>query len=51
VAAPDYATVAVDGARFEPVAGGENLLRPVYRDGALLIDESLSTIRARAGAT
>lgn len=50
VAAPEYRTVRVDGARFEPVDGGVNLLRPVYRNGALLIDEPLAVIRARAEA-
>jgi nicotinamide phosphoribosyltransferase len=43
-----YATVPVDGARFAPLDGGENILRPVYRNGALLVDEPLSTIRERA---
>lgn len=43
-----YRTVAVDAERFEPQGGGVNLLRPVYRDGALLVDEPLSLIRERA---
>jgi nicotinamide phosphoribosyltransferase len=43
-----YATVPVDSARFEPLDGAANLLRPVYRNGALLVDESLSMIRERA---
>jgi nicotinamide phosphoribosyltransferase len=38
-----YATVLRD-----ELAGRENLLRPVYRDGELLVDESLATIRERA---
>jgi len=44
-----FATVAVDG-DFEPVGGGTNLLRPVWRDGRLLVDESLTAIRERAQA-
>jgi nicotinamide phosphoribosyltransferase len=34
--------------RLEALGGRENLLRTVYRDGALVIDESLATIRDRA---
>lgn len=34
--------------RLEHLAGRENVLRPVYRNGELLIDESLQTIRERA---
>jgi len=45
-----YRTVAVDAERFEPAGGGVNLLRPVYRDGELLVDEALSVIRERAAA-
>lgn len=37
-----YSTVATDS-----VPGGANLLRPVFRDGELLIDEDLETIRTR----
>ncbi|WP_036281852.1 nicotinate phosphoribosyltransferase [Methylocystis sp. ATCC 49242] len=50
VAGPHYTTVPVDGERFQPIGGGVNLLRPVYRNGALLVDESLAEIRARASA-
>jgi len=45
-----YRTVTVDAERFEPAGGGVNLLRPVYRDGELLVDEALSVIRERAAA-
>ncbi len=48
VANPAYETVRVDAQGFEPLNGGINLLRPVYRNGALLIDETLDAIRARA---
>jgi len=44
----DWATVPVDGERFEPLDGRRNALRPVWRDGQLLIDESLMQIRHRA---
>lgn len=44
----DWATVPVDGERFEPLDGRHNALRPVWRDGQLLIDESLMQIRHRA---
>ena len=37
----------VDGERFEPLDGQHNLLRPVWRDGQLLDDESLTQIRHR----
>lgn len=43
-----YATVPVDGDRFEPLDGRANALRPVWRDGALLADDSLGQIRRRA---
>lgn len=36
------------GLRVEELGGRENLLRPVFRDGRLLIDEDFATIRARA---
>ena len=42
-----HATVPVDGERFEPLDGQHNLLRPVWRDGQLLVDESLTQIRHR----
>ena len=46
------AVVAGDGAleavRIDQLAGRENLLQPVWRDGRLLIDWSFDTIRARA---
>ncbi|MES1973814.1 MAG: nicotinate phosphoribosyltransferase [Pseudomonadota bacterium] len=43
-----WATVPVDGRRFEPLDGRPNVLRPVWRDGRLLVDESLTQIRHRA---
>lgn len=48
VASPDYATTQVDETQFQPPGGGVNLLRPVYRNGALLVDDTLAAIRARA---
>lgn len=36
------------GLRVEELGGQQNLLRPVFRDGQLLIDEDFATIRARA---
>ena len=48
VANPDYATVRVDERTFQPLTGGVNLLRPVYRNGALLVDDTLEVIRGRA---
>jgi nicotinamide phosphoribosyltransferase len=48
VAAPAYATVRVDGETFQPQEGGVNLLRPVYRDGELLVDDTLESVRVRA---
>lgn len=45
----DWKTVAVDGARFAPLGGGENSLVPVFRDGQLLVDMTLEEVRARAG--
>jgi len=45
-----YATVQVDGETFQPIDGGANFLRPVFRNGSLLVDESLAEIRARAAA-
>lgn len=38
------------GADFNPVDGGANLLRPVWRDGKLLADDSLAMIRERAAS-
>ena len=43
-----YETVPVDGERFEPVDGRRNALRPVWRDGELLVDQSLIQIGHRA---
>jgi nicotinamide phosphoribosyltransferase len=40
-----YKTVAVDGERFTPLEGGENLLVPVFRNGKLLRDVSLAEVR------
>lgn len=48
VARPDYETVRVDAETFQPLDGGVNLLRPVYRNGELLVDDTLEAIRARA---
>lgn len=44
-----FATVPL-GADFTPVDGGTNLLRPVWRDGRLLADDSLAMIRERAAS-
>lgn len=41
-----WKTVAVDGERFAPLEGGENLLVPVFRNGELLRDVSLAEVRA-----
>jgi nicotinamide phosphoribosyltransferase len=41
-------TGALESVRIEQLAGRENLLRPVYRDGRLLFDETFAEIRARA---
>ena len=41
-------TVPVDEERYEPLDGRRNELRPVWRDGRLLIDETLAVIRERA---
>jgi nicotinamide phosphoribosyltransferase len=48
IAAPDYATTRVDEKTFQPLDEGVNLLRPVYRNGELLVDDSLGVIRSRA---
>lgn len=45
-----YKTVAVDGERFAPLEGGENLLVPVFRNGKLLRDVSLAEVRATMAA-
>jgi nicotinamide phosphoribosyltransferase len=45
-----WATVPVDPERFQPLDGGENLLRPVYRDGELLVRRTLAEVRATAAA-
>jgi nicotinamide phosphoribosyltransferase len=39
----------IETVRIEQMHDRENLLRPVYRDGELLIDDPLETIRRRAG--
>jgi len=45
----DYGTkTGIQTILEDQLAGRENLLRTVYRDSVLLIDESLATIRARA---
>ncbi len=41
---------AYRGLRVEDLGGRENLLRPVFRDGQLLVDEDFATIRARVSA-
>ncbi len=41
-------TADLETVRLETLAGRKNLMRPVYRNGELLIDESLVTIRERA---
>jgi nicotinamide phosphoribosyltransferase len=45
-----WRTVPVDGRSFQPLDRGENLLRPVWRNGDLLVDDALAAIRERAGA-
>ena len=45
-----YRTVAVDGERFAPLEGGENLLVPVFRNGKLLRDVSLAVVRGVAAS-
>jgi nicotinamide phosphoribosyltransferase len=45
----DYASKTdFETVRIENVNGRTNLLRPVFRDGVLLVDETLETIRKRA---
>lgn len=46
----DWRTVPVDAATFQPAGGGENLLKPVYRDGRLLIEQTFDDVRAWAAA-
>ncbi|WP_370307304.1 nicotinate phosphoribosyltransferase [Sinimarinibacterium flocculans] len=41
------APAGYEALRLEEIGGRENLLRPVFRDGALLIDETFDAIRAR----
>lgn len=48
VAGPEYATTRVDEKSFQPSGGRVNLLRPVYRNGELLVDDTLEAVRARA---
>jgi nicotinamide phosphoribosyltransferase len=48
--AEGYRTVAIGESDFQPVEGGRNLLEPVWRNGELLRNDSLATIRARAAA-
>lgn len=45
-----YQTVAVGDGDFQPLVGGTNLLEPVWKNGELLRDETLATIRARVRA-
>ncbi len=45
-----WRTVSVDGTQFAPIGGGDTLLRPVWRNGRLLVDEPLSVIRERAAS-
>ena len=42
------AGAAYEGLRIEELDGRENLLRPVFRNGELLVDERFADIRARA---
>lgn len=42
---PEWRTV-----RMEALGDRENLLRPVYRDGELMVDDTLDTLRARLAA-
>lgn len=45
----DFATkTGIETVRVEDLHDRPNLLRPVFRDGTLLVDESLGTIRQRA---
>ena len=39
----------IDTIREDELAGRDNLLRPVFRNGQLLVQDDLLTIRARAG--
>ncbi|NEX93376.1 nicotinate phosphoribosyltransferase [Caulobacter sp. 17J65-9] len=45
-----WRTVPVDAERFQPLDGGTNLLKPVYRDGRMLTDRALADVRAVAAA-
>jgi nicotinamide phosphoribosyltransferase len=48
--AGDWRTVAVEGERFAPADGGDNLLAPVWRNGKLLVDQTFAQVRARMAA-
>lgn len=48
--AAGFRTVPVTGDGFQPTEGGENLLKPVWRDGELLVDQTLKSVRERAAA-
>ncbi len=39
-----------EGVRIEELAGRENLLRPVFRNGRLLVDDRFAELRARTAA-
>lgn len=39
-----------EGVRIEQLQGRDNLLRPVFRNGQLLVDEDFASIRARTAA-
>ena len=43
-----FRTVPLDPQSLKPADGAENLLRPVYRDGELLVDQTLAEVRATA---
>lgn len=45
-----WRTVSVDGTAFAPMDGSDSALRPVWRNGRILVDEPLALIRARAAA-
>jgi nicotinamide phosphoribosyltransferase len=38
----------LEAARIDQLAGRENLLQPVWRDGKLLVDWTFEAVRARA---
>jgi nicotinamide phosphoribosyltransferase len=40
--------VGLEAARVDQLAGRQNLLQPVWRDGELLVDWTFDAVRARA---